>query len=885
MRIFRRIANLFSRSRIEREIEDELRSHIEMRIEENVAAGMSPQEARRAALLRFDNPIRTRERVASADMALAFSSFLADIRYAFRQMRRSPGFSLITILILAAGFAVSTAIFSAVRTVLLAPLPFRNPESLVQIVSRWPKTGAQNDWSAPLGDALDWKTSVPGFQDVAMYRYNLLNLTDGSQAESLYGVRATANLLPMLGVQPRLGKWFPEEYDRPNNNHVMLLSDDLWRQRFHADSHIVGKVIHFDGEGYQVLGVMPKHFNFPLRLGTVSQIPTDQMQYWMRLGADEAKERHGAPNAGVIARLRDGVSAQEAQWQLERACRRLQLEYPVTNDDLSAKLLSLRGQTVKQVNAPLIAMLAASALILLLTCANIASLLLARGEAHTGELAVRLALGGSSWRVARIPIMQGAVLCLCGVLLSVPLAVATLRLLVHLAPIYVPRLADTRIDGQALGFAAILAALTGMLVSGVNALQVLKRSPREVLSEGSRNSAGRPRTRLRNTLVIGQVALAVILMSGAGLMLRTFLNLQSADIGYNPDRVFYSVTVLPPTRYPASSDRGIFFRKLLDHLRATPGIELAAASTGFPLVGQYDSAKAQTTGTATRDRSAGVSADTNVVSSQYLEAVGVRLIRGRLIQESDAATTPKVAVIDQDLARQLWLGQDALGKLVNIDDPAKPVWREVVGVIAPTRNRSFDIAVRPGVFIPMSQGEGYINFVVVKSLASPSETARILKDAVAGIDSNQGVFFVQSMSELIQDSIATRRFLFVALIFFGVSALLLSAFGIYGLISFIAVSRVREVGIRMALGATRESIARLIVFEGVRLTLIGAIPGVAGSLLLSRLLSGLLFGVQQFDLKTLLSTVALLGLATVASAALPAWRSSMQQPMQVLRSE
>jgi putative ABC transport system permease protein len=405
-------------------------------------------------------------------------------------------------------------------------------------------------------------------------------------------------------------------------------------------------------------------------------------------------------------------------------------------------------------------MLAASALILLLTCANIASLLLARGEAHTGELAVRLALGGSSWRVARIPIMQGAVLCLCGVLLSVPLAVATLRLLVHLAPIYVPRLADTRIDGQALGFAAILAALTGMLVSGVNALQVLKRSPREVLSEGSRNSAGRPRTRLRNTLVIGQVALAVILMSGAGLMLRTFLNLQSADIGYNPDRVFYSVTVLPPTRYPASSDRGIFFRKLLDHLRATPGIELAAASTGFPLVGQYDSAKAQTTGTATRDRSAGVSADTNVVSSQYLEAVGVRLIRGRLIQESDAATTPKVAVIDQDLARQLWLGQDALGKLVNIDDPAKPVWREVVGVIAPTRNRSFDIAVRPGVFIPMSQGEGYINFVVVKSLASPSETARILKDAVAGIDSNQGVFFVQSMSELIQDSIATRRFLF-----------------------------------------------------------------------------------------------------------------------------
>lgn len=250
MSLFRRIANLVSRAEVDREIEDELRSHIEMRIEENIAGGMSPAEARRAALLRFGNPTSVRERVAGVDMALALSCLWADICYAFRQMRRSPGFSLISILILTSGFAVSIAIFSAVRAVLLAPLLFSNPESLVQIVSRWPKMGAENDWSAPFRDALDWKTSVPGLQDVAMYRYNLLNLTEGSQAEALYGVRATANLLPILGVEPQLGKWFPAEYDRPNSNHVILLSDDLWRQRFQADPHIVGKVIHFDGEGY-----------------------------------------------------------------------------------------------------------------------------------------------------------------------------------------------------------------------------------------------------------------------------------------------------------------------------------------------------------------------------------------------------------------------------------------------------------------------------------------------------------------------------------------------------------------------------------------------------------------------------------------------------------
>ena len=816
---------------------------------------------------------------------ISFETLRNDLRQAYRQIRNAPGFACAVILVLAAGFGVSTVIFSTVRSVLLAPLPYNKPERLVQIVSRWPKTGDKNDWSAPLRDASDWKATVPAFQDVAMYRYSLLNLKVGGQAESLYGVRTTANLMPTLGVRPQLGSWFPAEYDRPGSTHVLMLSDDLWRHQFNADPQIVGKAVQLDNEDYLVLGVMPKGFNFPMKLATTALLPTDQMQFWMPLGADFSKEPHGAPTSGVIARLKDGVMLAQAQDQLESACRLLQREYPATNKDLSANLVPLRQQTVDRVNEPLLALLGATGLILLLTCGNVASLLLARGESRANELAVRMALGGSAWRVACLPMMHGILLCCCGCLLSVPLAIVSLKFLLRLAPVDVPRLADASIDFPAMLFAAGLALISGVLVGGLNALQVLRRSPREVLSDASRNSAGRPRTKLRSSLVVGQVALAIILVSGAGLMLRTFLNLLSTDIGYQSSGVLYGVTVLPPSQYSRPEQRELFFKKVLDRLRNAQGVEFAAVSTGFPFVGQYDDVKVETPGLANGDRSSGIIADFNAISAGYLEAMGVRLVRGRLLAETDATNTPKVAVIDENLARALWPGQDPIGKLINTNDPAKPVWRQVVGVVASVRNRSLNVAAHPSVFAPLSQAGGWVNFVVLKSSAAPQAAARLIKSAVAGVDSNQGVFFTQSLPDLVQDTIAIRRFLFVVLAFFGAAALVLSALGIYGLVSFIAASRVREVGIRMALGATRVSIATLVVSDGIRLTLMGVTVGVLASQLLSRLLSGLLFGVRSFDTATLLLTISILGTTTTIAALIPAWRSARLQPMRALRTE
>jgi putative ABC transport system permease protein len=816
---------------------------------------------------------------------VSLNSLSGDFLQANRQICNAPFFAITVVLVLAAGFGVSVTIFSIVRNVLLVPLPYKDPERLVQIVSRWPQTGDQNDWSAPVRDAIDWKSMAPAFQDLALYHYSLFNLTEGDRAESVYGLRVTANLLPMLGVHPLLGNWFSPEHDRPDNSHVIVLSDDLWHRRFHSDPSIIGRSIHLDSEGYEVVAVMPRGFNFPLKLGTSAQLPTGRMQFWMPLGFDPATKPHGRPNDGVIGTLKPGVTLSTAQAQLEDACALLAREYSETNHDLSARVFFLRDQTVRQVNDPLLALLAATGLILLLTCTNVASLLLARGELRASELAVRMALGGSTWRIARLPMFQGILLCCFGCALGLPLAIAGVRLVLQLAPAGVPRIANTSIDFKAVLFATALALSSGMLIGGLNALQVLKRSPRDVLSDASRTSAGKRRTTLRSSLVVSQIALAVVLIGGAGLMLRTFINLLSTDTGYQAQHVFYGVTVLPASRYAQFEQRQLFFKKALDRLRTTPGIEFAAVSTGFPFVGQYDSRKVQSAEIAGNSHDTGISADFNAVSADYLEAMGVHLIRGRLLTETDSANTPKVAVIDEGLAKALWPAQNPIGHLINTDDRAKPVWRQVVGIVRPERNSSLDVAARPGVFVPLDQTTGNVNFIVLKTSARPPEVANFLRDVVAGVDANQGVFFIQSLPELINDTIAARRFLFFSLVFFGGAALVLSTLGIYGLSSFIAVNRTREMGIRIALGATRASIGRLVVSQGVRLTLLGAGVGVVILAILGNLLSSLLFGVQASDAATIVLTIVILAITTTLAALIPAWRSTRVEPIVALRTE
>jgi putative ABC transport system permease protein len=813
-------------------------------------------------------------------------SLLGELHQVCRRLGRAPGFALMVIVMMAAGIGVSTAIFSIVRNVLLRPLPYRDPNTLVQVISMSRKSGDSYGYGwAPLHDAYDWKTMVPAFRDVAVYGYALLNLKSGDQAETLYGSAVTANLLPMLGVRPQLGHWFADDADRPGAAHAVILSDDLWRREFNADPRIVGKTIQMDDEGYQVVGVMPRGFNFPMRLATTALLPTDQMQYWVPRTVDLAKSPHGLANAGVIARLKDGVTQDQAQEQLQAACRRLEEQYPATNRDLSAFLRSLREQTVLPVSAPLLALFAAAVLVALLTCANIASLLLARGEARAGELAVRMALGGGYWQVARLPVLQGMVVCAVGCALGLPLAWAVLRLLLRLSPVDVPRLAGSSIDWRAMLFAAGLALLSSIFVGGFNALQVLRRSPHEVLAGSSRGYVGQPRTRLRSSLAVIQIALAVVLVSGAGLMLRTFHNLLSTNTGYDASRVYYGVTVLRPSRYPKFEQQQMFFRRLLNELRATPGVEAAAVSTGLPFIGQYYSVNIGARESVRGNRGALLVGDTDSVSPEYLEMMGVKLIAGRLIRETDTADSPKVAVVDQTLANALWPGQNAIGHSFNVDDPSKPVWRQVVGVIAPTRNRSLDAAPHPSSFVPLAQTTGYVNFVVIKTQASTAQVAQLLRSAVATIDTDQGVFFVQSISDLVGGTIAVRRFLFTVLAFFGAAALLLATLGIYGLISFIAASRTREVGIRIALGATRGNIGTLVAAQGIRLTLIGVAAGVTAFALLGRLLSGILYGVPSFDVVTVVVAVGVLGTTATVAALIPAWRSTLVQPVTALRME
>jgi len=809
-------------------------------------------------------------------------SLVTDSRHAVRLIRRSPVFSLTVIALLAAGIALSTAAFSIVEAVLLAPLPYRDPARLVQINSRWPKTGDQNDWSAPLRDAADWKAMVPDFSDIATYRYSLLNLDENNQPESLYGVRVSANLFPVLGVPPVAGRWFTEDEDRPGQTHEVILSNDLWRRRFGTDPQITGKMIHLNGEGYQVVGVMPPGFNFPLRLATTALLPTDQMQYWIPLGADLSREQHGNPNAGVIARIKPGARIPEAQAQLETAARQLEQQYPTTNHGLSARMRPLLQQTAGRFRTPLLVLLISTGVILVVACFNVATLLLARAQFRSQELAVRMALGAGTWRVARIPLLHGLLLSLCGCALGVPSAIVFLRAMVSFAPIDVPRLAGAHLDSWSMAFAATLFLLSGAVVAGMNSAQVLKRSPRDALAETS-GISGRPQARLRTVLVIGQVALAVVVTSGAALMLRTFAGLLSVDTGYKPEHVLYGVNVLPPLLYPNRSSAEAFYRKVLDQLRAAPEVDSAGVSTGFPLVGEYGVLKAQPAPAGVEQP--GVTAEIDEVSPAYLETMGVRLVEGRTIEETDTAASPPVAVVDEKLAAALWPGQEPLGKLVNLDGPAKPVSRQVVGVMAPTRNRWLDAEPAPSLFVPVSQGRGSVNFVVMKSRLPASRSAEILRQTVRAVDPNQSIFFAQSMTGLLSDSIAVRRFLFFMLAFFAASALILSAIGMYGLISALSAARVREIGIRMAVGARREQIAFLILAQGTRLSLAGAGIGLLASVFLNRLMTGLLFGVKPDNPAALLASVGLLLAASALATLVPALRSAKREPMEALRSQ
>jgi putative ABC transport system permease protein len=822
-----------------------------------------------------------------------------DLRYGARVFLSNPGFTLIAVITLALGIGANTAIFSVVKSVLIEPLPFAEPDRLMQIRYYFQQTGRQQNWIAHR-DVVDWQADSRSFESIGAYQYAMLNLSADDQPEAVYGLRVTRELLHALGVQPQLGRYFLPEEDQAGRNRVILLSDDLWRRRFAARPDIVGTSIRMSGENYVVVGVMPSGFNFPLKLATEVQIPSRQMGFWAALGADVSKESRNAHSCGVVARLKPGVKAEEAQTELEAVAAQLAKDYPQTNAGRSVRLVSLKDQVVGDARPVLLVLFGAIGLVVLIACANIANLLLARADSRSREMAVRLALGASRLRLVRQALTESLVLALLGGVAGFLLALCSLAILLRLSPQTIPRLLQSRIDSAAFAFTLGVTLAAGILfglapawrAAQINLNESLKAMVGASTVRGSRGgvSSTRRGRALRvpgNLLIVLETALALILTLWAGLLLNSFVRVSNVDPGFRADHVLAAIIVLPRAQYPDPQSNVTFFRRVVEQVEAMPEVESAGFTDGLPLSGQsggdYVTVEGRPQATS---EDISLQSHTRSVSPEYLRTLGIPLLRGRAFTAHDNTDAPPVAVINDVAAQNFWPGEDPVGKRFRLGPAGgQKIWREVVGIVNSTRHAGLDQSLSAEIYLPAEQYPVPANFLVVRSMMQPQSLAVAARQAVAAVDKNQPIFFITSMEELLADSLSGRRFSLQLLGLFSVLALILSSVGIYGVISYQVAKRTREIGIRMALGAVAGDVQRMVIGQAMWPTIIGLAFGLLGFLLLKSLVASLLYGVSATDPVTIAIVSTLLLVMAFLASYLPARRAVRVDPMAALRHE
>jgi putative ABC transport system permease protein len=809
---------------------------------------------------------------------------LPDVRYGLRLLRRTPGFSAVAVLTLALGIGSNVAIFSIVRAVLLADLPYADPGRLVVLDTRNTKTGAVEP-VAYLRDWADWHNQNRTLQSTGFFHFAMLTASDRDQPEALYGVAASASLLPTLGVTPMLGRYFTAEEDVAGNEHAIVLSYDLWQRRYGADRGIVGKTIRLVGRGatdWRVVGVMPRGFNFPLAIPTSVNPPTRQMAYWIPAAVDVAAQKRDGMNCGAVGRLRRGVGLQQARADLDGIAARLAGEFPRTNAERGVRITSLADDVQGRARPTLLIILLATGMVVLIACANVASMLLARSTARARETAVRLALGASRGRLVRQGTTETLLIAVFGGALGLALANLSRAFLVRLAPPDLPGIEHVRIDLAVLAFTAGLSMLAGLIFGVAPGWHASRTDPQAAL-RGGRSSVGRARGIGRDLLVISEVALAVLLTVSAGLMVKSFERLMAVDQGYRADRVLTAIIVQTDGSYPNRAAKVDFYRRLLDNLTQMPGVESAGAVTGVPLSGNIPSLPLHLEGAA----------DTKVpqsailpASTDYFEAIRIPVLRGRTWTRQEVEGSRPVVVVNDVAARRFWPGQEVLGKRVRMDAPAGSSWREVIGVVKATRDGALDMEPGPAVYVPMEQDAPFMpQFLAVRTAADAAAFAGPLRAAVARVDPRQPVFLVTSMRDLQNNSSSERRFSVVTMGAFGVLALVLAAVGIYGVVSYSVARRTQEIGIRMALGARTGDVARMVLGYGLRTTVAGVGLGMAAAFVLTRAMASLLYGVTATDPAVFTAVPALLAAVELAACYLPARRASRVDPMEALRSE
>lgn len=872
--LLRRWRALTHKDELEQELDEEMQFHLERDIEQNVRSGMTPADARYAALKSFGRFDQSKEECRNARGVTLFENILRDVSYSLRILVKSYAFTLVVVLTLALGIGANTAIFSFANGILLRPLPYPQSDRLAVLDETAPKQGVDS-MSVSFPNFLDWREQNNVFEDIATYYgTSRFSLTGAGEPVEIRGTRVSQGLFEILRVSPQLGRTFTSSEDRPEEDAVVILSHDLWQRNFGGDAGIVGRKIMISNRPRTVVGVMPPGFRFP----EVSEL-------WVPLALTTKTFTRTDHGLDSIARLKDGITFPQAQAELNNIAARIEEQNPVTNEGLGVRVTSLHDNLSGDYREALLILLGVVGCVLLVACVNVANLMLARATARQKEFALRAALGAGRWQIIRQLLIESLLLAIVGGALGFALSLWALHLLLTAIPIELPFWMNFGIDLRVLGFTVAITLLTGLIFGAVPALQTSRVDLNDTLKEAGRGSVG-VRSRSRSLLVVTEIALSLVLLVGAGLMIQSFLRLRRVNIGLDAKNVLTTTLILPSAKYREGEQRAAFFKQLVERVRGLPGVQAASATATLPLSGSNWGRSLTVEGHPVLSVGQAPVIQHTVVTPGYFRTMGIALLSGRDFNDADAKGSADVTIIDERLAREYWPNESPIGKRIRFGPPEdNEPWHTVIGVVSSVRHQRMQEETRKSVYLPHLKIPVNGLSLVARTSSDPRELVGAVRREVAQMDSDLPVSEIATMEEVVAESIWQPRLYAMLFAVFAGGALILALIGIYGVMAFLVQTRTHEIGIRMALGATARDVFKLIVGRGMKLTAIGVLVGIGGAAALTRLMHSLLFNTSATDPITFILISVMLSLAAFLACYIPARRAAKVDPLVALRYE
>jgi predicted permease len=866
------------RDKMMRDLDEDIRAHIEIETQGNIARGMNSADARHAAMKKFGNVERVREDTRKVWTLVWLEQFLQDARYGLRSLRKTPGFTAIAVLTLALGIGANAAIFSVVYAVLLRPLPFHDASRLIVLRETTPKVG---NVGVSYPNFTDWHAQSATIPQMAQVTQVGFTMSGVSQAESATGFAVSPDFLSMLGVHPLLGRDFSADEAKAGTAPVLILSYELWQSHLGGAPDAVGKTIALDGRAFTIIGVLPANF----RLLEQSDF-LEPMGVWI---ADNPKADRGERgDALVVGRLGPGVTRQQATTEMTGIAARLAEQYPGTNDKFGVAVAPLRDEFVGDARPAILVLFGAVLFVLLIACANVANLFLVRSASRGREIALRYAFGAGRGRIVRQMLTESLLLSVCGGILGVGLAVGGIQLISKFITTDMLGGVTPELNGAVLLFSGGVVVLAAFLFGLAPAMQGSHPDLQTGLKEGARTtSASTAQNRLRGALAILEIALALVLLAGAGLLMKSLYRLMAVDPGFHTEQLMSAAVDMSPRQYADGPSRARFADRILEGLREIPGVESAGLGTAPPLFGYHDRSDITVEGMGPMKRGDYPHPDEHKISPGYIETLRIPLMRGRTFTAADNETAPRVCLINQLLAQKFFAHGDAVGRRITFDERKEggTEWITVVGVVGDTKMYGLANPARLEVYLPFEQyPEGSMN-LMLRSTVDPASLTSSIRAVVANVDKDQPVYDFATMNERVRKTVAPRRMTLVLLGLFSALALILAGIGIYGVISYSVAQRTHEIGIRAALGAQRKTLLGMVLTQGLTLALVGVAAGLLASLALGRVLATLLFNVSAYDPSTIAAVAIILVAVAAAACYFPARRAMRVDPMVALRYE